>query len=108
MKKFTFCVLVLGLALMAGCHQPTPQPAPTDSQKLEIEVKPAAPAAPPVVVVPPAPPVRPSDNYLAGYNDAYYKQWLSPIRWSFSTDYRAGWGAGKFDRDHGIPHKYPK
>lgn len=100
MKKLLFGLFALGL--FCGCRQPQ-----NDTQRVKIEVE-AKAAQPPVVVVPPQVQVAPSASYLEGYNDGYYGHWVAPARWVVVSDYRNGRGAGSYDREHGLPHRYNK
>lgn len=100
MKKLLFGLLAVGV--FCGCHQPQNN----DVQRVKIEVE--AKAAQPPVVTPPQPQVAPSASYLEGYNDGYYRHWVAPARWVVLGDYRAGRGAGSYDREHGLPHRYNK
>ncbi len=54
----------------------------------------------------PGAPVTPTADYLAGYRDGYSGTWLSPLHW-IEEEYRGGWQAGAYDREHSLPSQYP-
>src|SRR4051812_13986502 len=97
MRKLLFLLPLLGVL---GCtvHLPPPQPQYPPTQQL--------PAIPPIIQIQPR--LAPSVDYLAGYSDAFYGHYLAPMRYAFSADYRDGYGTGKFDREHGLPFRYPR
>lgn len=112
MKKFLmFAVLFVGfmIAMVAVSRKkqsmiqqvPQPQVVPETIKPPET---PQVPVAPQVVtpVTPPSPAF--SSAYKSGYNDGYFGTWLSPIRWTFGREYRSGWSAGNYDRQHGNKH----
>jgi len=91
------CMLLVGV----GCQKepnvvPPPQVAP-----------PKAESPPPIPQDMPKPPASPSNAYLRGYRDGYAGNWLAPIRWTFADEYRNGWQAGAYDRQHRLPNRYP-
>ena len=47
-----------------------------------------------------------SSTYIRGYNDGYDANWLAPINWTLSGDYRSGWSAGERDRKKEKPNKF--
>lgn len=96
---FTFALIA------TGCSQ-QPQQQPIIIQQPPIVIKQEAPPVAPPVAAPPV--ILRSSSYVTGYNDGYYRVWLSPLRWTFGEDYRNGWSAGDFDRFYGRPNKYPR
>jgi hypothetical protein len=92
--------LILAVAII-GCQKPKPEThtivveTPKESQPPVVQVLPSKPL-----------PTPPSAIYLEGYNDGYYANWLAPIRYAFSNEYRAGRSAGLKDRQASLPHRF--
>ena len=95
--------LILGIvAIFIGCGQTEPMPPVEPVQPVE----PIQPVEPGPLVHPPVQPIVPqSIEYIHGYRDGYNGNWLSPINWLITNEYRAGWSAGDRDRRSGNPQR---
>lgn len=83
--------MIVAAMLLAGCQKDPCQPQQVPPSKPQIRQQKEQP---------------PSSEYLAGYSDSYYANFVAPFKYAFSSDYRSGCGAGKYDREHGLPHRY--
>jgi hypothetical protein len=94
----------LFLALLAlfviGCSK-KPQPIYTPPVVEQPTVQPEKPPT-----IPSKPPKHYSKSYVRGYHDGYDANWLGPVSWLVTGDYRAGWSSGQRDRKAGKPNRF--
>lgn len=73
-----------------------------DKSEPQVQVEPQVEQVQPEQVQPKVPY---STSWIRGYNDGYNGNWVGPINWVGSNEYRAGWTVGNKDTKAGKPHR---